>query len=252
MQQINGITWFDCNCSIGFSKLPEDQPPCGASDLREHMARCGISEALAWNIASRNYDPMTGNEELNGMLEGFMNIRPMWVIIPGHAGDFYSPQDLPGEMRKHGVKAARVFPSAGCHNFSLRPWTMDKMYRALEEYQIPLFIGLEQTSWEEIHGIASRYEKLKVVVTGVGYRSDRMVYPLMEACGNVYIETSMLKAPCELDRLVGRFGPERFLFGTGYPKYSMGSAIALVSYCSMSNEEKGLIASGNLSKLLEA
>lgn len=250
MQQINGITWFDCNCSIGFSKLPEDQPACNVSGLKEHMACCGISEALVWNIACRNYDPMTGNQELNGMLDGFMDIHPMWVIIPGHAGDFFKPEVLPDEMKKHGVKAVRVFPFAECHNFSLKPWTMDKIYRVLEEYQIPLFIGLEQTSWEEIHEIAAGYGKLKIIVTGVGYRNGRMVYPLMEACRNVYIETSMFKVPCELDRLVGRFGPERFLFGTGYPKYSMGSAIALVSYCSMSNEEKGLIASGNLIELL--
>jgi len=241
---------FDCNCSIGFSSLPEDQKTVCPDELLASMDRCGIDEALVWSVLSRNYDACIGNDELIKMLNGQERLFPYWVITPYQPGDFPTPDELLLSMKQNGVKAVRVWPSATWSNFSLKPWVMDKFYKVFGQHRIPLFIDRNETNWNEIYEIAHSYLEMPVVITGISYRDGRYAYSIMELCKNVYIETSMYKAYRAFEHLAETCGADRLLFGTGYPKYSMGSALALVSYSDMSEDDKSKILAGNITRLL--
>jgi hypothetical protein len=46
------------------------------------------------------------------------------------------------------------------------------------------------------------------------------------------------------------FGAERMIFDTGLPTGSATAAVSLICYAEISEEEKALIASGNLERML--
>jgi predicted TIM-barrel fold metal-dependent hydrolase len=68
----------------------------------------------------------------------------------------------------------------------------------------------------------------------------------------LYVEISGYQGYQAIEAVVGRFGPERLLFGTNIPTFSPGGAIAAVTYADISDDAKSLIAGGNLRRLLEA
>ena len=241
---------FDCNCCVGFSINPEEQKTLYIEELINVMELYGIDEVLVWNITSKNYDAKLGNKELINRVNGTTNIHPCWIITPYQSLDFPTSTKLHKIMDENGIKCVRIWPSDVSSNFSLKPWIMNEFYHMLTEFKIPLFIELSETNWDEVYEIAVKYPKMPIVVTGVSYRDARYIFSIFELCKNVYIETSMYKAYRALECLIKRFGSDKILFGTGYPKYSIGSALALITYSMIKEDDKRKILYGNITNLL--
>ena len=80
--------------------------------------------------------------------------------------------------------------------------------------------------------------------------SNRRLFPLLEQYPNLYIETSYYVVHRGIELICRHFGAERLLFGTGLPQRAPGPAITALSYSQISDQERALIASGNLRRLL--
>ena len=53
-----------------------------------------------------------------------------------------------------------------------------------------------------------------------------------------------------IEDTVERFGASRLVFGSGMPNVSGASSVALLTYARISDEDKALIGSGNIKRLL--
>lgn len=115
---------------------------------------------------------------------------------------------------------------------------------------IPLFLDMDQTNWEEVATILQRRSNLNLVLLRTSYRIDRVIYPLFERYENLRIEAATYQVNYGIEEVCRRFGARRLLFGTGLPVTEAGPSIAQIAYAEISDEDKALIAGGNLWELL--
>jgi predicted TIM-barrel fold metal-dependent hydrolase len=153
-------------------------------------------------------------------------------------------------MVDHCVCAARVFPGAGQHGFSLKAYCAGEMLGALAANGLPLFVDADALDWNTLHELCCDYPHLPLVLCGLGYRADRYLYPLLARFDNLYVELSGYYGCRAIEVLVDRFGPRRALFGTRLPVFSPGSAIGMLNYAGIEPEARRWIAGDNLRHLL--
>ena len=248
---IEDLQLFDANCMLGRIIAPKQGFPLSVEDLLRVMDDFQIAEALVYHAMSKEYHPRDGNRVLLDEIARTRRLHPVWVVMPSHTGEFPAEGKLVEEMLAAGVKAARVFPHPDRHNFSLRHWGAEGLLRALQRSKIPLFVDQEEIDWDTVHELCGRYPGLPLVLTNVGYRVNRFLYPLWEKSGNLHIELSSYCGHRGIEEVVERFGAERLLFGTRLPYFTPGSAVGMLSYAAISDVDRKRIAGGNLRNLLQ-
>ena len=88
-------------------------------------------------------------------------------------------------------------------------------------------------------------------MTNVSYTHKRSLFGLLDACPNLYCDTSCFHAYRGLEEVCASFGAERMLFGTRLPYYNALAAKALVLYADLDGADRAAIAGGNLRRLLD-
>ena len=75
--------------------------------------------------------------------------------------------------------------------------------------------------------------------------------PIFENCDNLYTECSNFVINNAVEHFCKYHGAEKMLFGSGIPNASAAASVSLIRYANISEEEKQLIACGNITRLLE-
>jgi predicted TIM-barrel fold metal-dependent hydrolase len=107
-------------------------------------------------------------------------------------------------------------------------------------------VGLEQ-----VGELATRFPSLPIIVAGVTYRQQRTLLPLLEAFPRLHLSLgSNYTVHRGIEELVSIVGPDRLLFGTGFPQAESMAAITQLMYAEISNDDKQLIGAANLRRLI--
>jgi len=164
------------------------------------------------------------------------------------------PDDIARQMASNNVRVARLFPRL--HNFLLED--LYDLLAMLGNYRIPLFIDYGNVHWSdklvpwtEIRRVCKKFPDLPVVLTHIGIGDNRILYPLLEAVRNLYVEISYYQAHNGIEHICKRFGAERLLFGSGMPIFAPGPPVSMVIHADVPEEMKRLIAGDNLRNLLD-
>jgi hypothetical protein len=248
---VKKIKFFDCNCTLGRVSVSKPGFPHSPSQLLEVMNHFGIDEAFIYHAAAKESHPADGNKSLLREIKISKRLHPQWVLLPSHTGEFSGENEVVKKMLSLGVRAARIFPHQERGNFSISDWCAGNLLAALSRKRVPLFIDFDEINWETVHNICERYPNLPLVLTNVGYRIDRYLYPLFERFRNLYIEISGYCSAGGIEETVRRFGAKKLLFGTRLPFFTPAAAVSMVLYSKISDSEKRLIAGENLRRLLE-
>ncbi|MBR5479678.1 MAG: amidohydrolase family protein [Clostridia bacterium] len=246
------LSFFDCNAYFGPRKLCMPGSFSTKEELFANMDLYGIDRALVTHAFARELDPVEGNARLMDEIKNDETLSPMWVALPHHTGEFAKPDMLIRMMKKQNVRAVTLLASPAYYFFSLQEWNCGELYSALEDARIPLFLGYPQLdpNLDGLYTILKNHPKLPLVLTNANYRIARNLYPLLSRFDNLYVETFGFKAQDGIEDICQKFGAERLIFGSGMPDSSGGGAVAMITYADISFEEKQMIASGNLEKLL--
>jgi len=242
------MEFFDCNCMVGRWGQPQPGQFHTADDLQRELERCGIARALVSHSLAKELDPGTGNAALARELSGRERLAPCWVVMPHHTGELPPPDELCERMVAQGVRAARLFPQA--HNYGLAEWCSGELLAELEKRRIPVFLDHEQTNWDEVDAVCTAHPELPLILLRVGYRAHRFLYPLFERHPNLHVEISWFQAHNGIADCTRRYGAERLLFGSALPHFTPGGPIAMIAYAQMPDDDKALVAGGNLRRLL--
>lgn len=247
------MTFWDANLSFGPVRAPVPGAPYELEQLIPPLDQYGIEKALVYHSLAREYDPAAGNRALMRSIAGSDRFLPVFALLPHHTGEMPAPDALLRELQRQQVRAATLFPAPGHQHFSLRRWSCGPLLDALAACHLPLIIGLDQLggSLEALGDFALQYPRLPIIATGVNFRADRMLYPLMEHAPQLYIETSAYKPFRGITEFCRRFGSERLLFGSGMPVTDPAASVSLITYAEISPAEKENIARKNLQRLLE-
>jgi len=244
---VEDIVWFDCNARIGRWLAPRPEQFTDLRELLEVYNSVGIGGSLVYHSWAWEWSPARGNERLLEEIGGNDRLRPCLVALPHATEEQEAPEQLAARVRELGG-AVRIFPKM--HQWRLSEWCAGRLFAALEEHGVPVLLHIDQTEWDDIAALLAAHPNLPVIILGTYYRVDRYLYPLWEKHDNLYLEANTYGVFRGIEAVCERFGAGRFVFGTGLPELEPGGPMAQLTYAEISDEEKRLIASGNLERLL--
>jgi len=224
--------------------------PGDTAQIKSVLVKSKVKKALVYHSLSIEYHPVEGNSKLLEEIAGDSFFIPVWVVMPDRTGEFPSCGDLKRQIIKNGIKALRLAPSATGLNYSLSEWSLGRTYRLAQELKLPLMIDSDQVGWDDLYDLLTRHEGMNIILTKVGYRSARYLYPILDDCKNLHIDISMYKNHMGIEHLCEHFGSGRLLYGTAMPMYSPGCAKAMVLNADITDADKRNIARDNIMRLI--
>lgn len=243
------IPLFDVQADFG-GALPGQRDFPSAEDLAGRLRRAGIERALVRiTPTDLECDQPRGNRKLLEACSAHKNFVPCPVVVPGTGGGIPPEPQQVDELLAQGAVAVCIRPAQD--GWCLLPWVSGRLFEALQERRLPLlclerFVGLDA-----VGDLAGRYPRLPLILAEVGYRSQRVILPLLETFPNVHLSIGRTFAVHRgIETTVERLGPERLLFGTGLAGYEPMLAVSMLLYCHLGDDPKRLIASGNLDRLI--
>ncbi|MDO8685244.1 MAG: hypothetical protein Q7J78_01075, partial [Clostridiales bacterium] len=181
------IAFFDCNCSIGMRGILNSGSFYKVEDLITKMKYYGIVKALTYHSMAREYSPAFGNNLLMDEIKDYPFLYPVWVVMHHHTAEFPEPKKLARQLKENNIRAVRMFPAVSDQNYSISEWNCGELLSMLEKSRIPLMLGFDQLTWNELHELCREHPELNVILTGVNYRIDRNLYALFEKFDNLFV-----------------------------------------------------------------
>jgi len=242
---------FDANVWFGRPpQAPLCTPPATAAALTAELAGHGVRRAIAWHTRQKDDSPVTGNALLTDEIAGHDSLLGCWALLPPLTAEL-DVADLFNAMKIARVAAFRLFPDK--HRYLLRRVVFGALLDAIAERRVPVMLSLAYgCTWDGIYDLLTDYPNLTCILCDVGaWSADRYTYPLLDAYPRVFIETSMLALEDGgVEAAAARFGPERLLFGSGYPARYPEAAALQLAHAEIDSAGRALVAHGNLERIL--
>jgi len=244
------MQFFDSNLFFGLPMNGSLEPVPTAEDLLAEMDRAGIAQALVWHIAQHDASPQVGNQLLAEAIAPYPRLKGCWTVLPNQTGEFPPPDELLQRMAKARVAALRIFPRS--HRFLANEVSMGELFAEMVAQRIPLFVSLKRgMDWQDVYALLAEYPDLVCAICDHGcWGMDRMFRPLLSRYPNVYVDTSQYLLDGGFEALVADYGPDRILFGSGFPESYFGTMMLTLQHSGISTEAKAAIAGGNLQRIL--
>ncbi|MBI3987455.1 MAG: amidohydrolase family protein [Lentisphaerae bacterium] len=247
------MTIIDCFCGIGPWCSRPALLPYKPKDILRLMDAYGISKALVHS-----------NQPLGGMawpVEANRQVAKEAAKNPRFMPAFYLARhpyrgaptidDTVRAMRKADARAAWLWLREGQLFRSLQSWLVGDWLAVCSERQIPVLMHIESLHINDVHGVCKDFPNLRLILTGVGYGSDPVLYPLLRKFPNLHVCLGHVYIPAGNPALFLRHFPaERLVFGSGLPFNTPGGLIAHVMYADISDADKEKILGGNIQRLL--
>jgi uncharacterized protein len=238
---------FDCNACFGDSARPAFRYARTAAALEEEMDFSGIDEALVYHAGMRFGDPAAWNSRLSAEIAGRPRLRPTWAILPSQTGEQPEPRAFLLAMAESGVRALRAFPQE--QHYPLDGSTFGPLLEMLADRRIPLLV---KDNLAAIGRLLGEFPDLTVVAVSQGPHSlERYLRPLVERYPNLYIDTSCYLVEGLIEELCGRYGPDRLLYGSGFPDNAAGGPFLRLAAADIGRADREAVACGNLRRMLE-
>ena len=257
IDESNRIKFFDANCMIGRYNRFRLGSFYTRDRLLQEIEYYGISEALIFHAVSMENSPKLGNELTLKECHDNPSFHPVWALLPSATDETTSPKTMVKEMQRFNVRVARLFPLQ--YHFELDDWCLGEVLEELSRHRIPVIIDYfdsflphaDRTNWRAVVNLCLRHPDLPVIVTEFRFRTNRRLYQALGKCENLLIELSALWLFRAVESICRKFGAQRLLFGTRLPIRDPSCALGMVNYAMISEEEKKLVAGGNLRRLME-
>lgn len=245
---------FDANCMLGIAPGDQGTSFDTLKELELYRKRFEISQVLVYAARAKYYSPIEGNAYLHELIGSAKGVHACYVVLPSGTEEFPAGRQLERLLLENQVSAVRMCPNT--HDYEISLWNCSSLYEVLEGLRMPLFLDFDlqhwsdPVPWDAIHDLCSHYPKLPVVLTRMGCGYNRNLFNIMDRCENLHFEISYFAANLGVETVARRFGADRMLFATDAPVHAPSCPIGMLVYSELSDNEKQLIASGTLEKLI--
>jgi predicted TIM-barrel fold metal-dependent hydrolase len=260
MQDADDLDFLDFSVSIGRPAVPSVGFYVDKNELVGEMERVGVKEAVVYHVASKEYQSVYGNDALMNEISGNEMLIPSWILVPSEDEMGCNPADFITRLDVNKVKVVRMFPSSSSMPASATRYAFDKWFygdfmAVLERKRIPLALEFSphrraEPEWDKLYILASGYPNLPIVLCDAFQRATWSLVKLMRLMPNIYVQTSGVGVHRQLEYMVGKVGPERFIAGSKFPSSHMGTMIGQVLFANLTYEHKKLIAGDNARRLM--
>jgi hypothetical protein len=246
----DSVDFYDCNVFLGLPMKRALAPIFTTGQFVAEMDRAGIRRALVWHIAQHDASPITGNRLLADGIRPYPQLTGCWTILPNHTHELPPAPLFFEAMREARVRALRIFPRS--HRYLANALSLGDWLEPIVARRIPLFVSVRRgMEWGDIYALLSEFPDLVCVICDHGcWGMDRMFRPLLERYPHVRVDTAQYLLDGGIEALVGDYGPERLLFGSGFPESYLGGMMLALRHAQIPETAKEAIAGGNLEKIL--
>ena len=245
------IVFYDAHITLGmFPAMPCEYEQDFVTATKR-LNDCGIFSGLMEHRQSWENTPGFGHSLLDRELTGQSGFRPVWNMLPFDKNDNNIIREFGKKMIDAKVAGALLLP--GPCSFSPDEWCAGSLYSLLEDMRMPLFIKMNagDIDFNMLSKILANHPRLPVILRNVSYQADHMLYPLMNAHANIFVETCGYKTFDGIGALCKEFGCERLIFGSNYPYESPGSAIAQLLLSDLPPDDIAMLAGKNMLNIVE-
>lgn len=224
----------------------------GREELLGEMARLSMHRALV-RITPEDLDAdfARSNGNLYAACATTPQLIPCPVAIPNTGGDLECEDQQVARAIKKGAGAVWIRPSID--SWTLHEWASGKLFSALQDRRLPVMCLERMVNLDQTTDLAARYPFLPIIFAETSYRSQRTLLAMLKRFQNIYLSTgSNYCVHKGIEQFVNEVGPERLVFGTGFPVAEPMNAVTLLMYADISEDAKRLIGAGNAENLIGA
>ncbi|MBQ6474437.1 MAG: amidohydrolase family protein [Victivallales bacterium] len=245
------LMFFDANCRLGRfvngGPCAEDAPAL----LRE-MDYYGVDRALVRfnNLAMSG--TVTANCGLAEMLkaDSAKRLTGVWCILPSQCDEIPEPDEFFRRMKANRIGALTLLPAE--HRYVPCRMTLGKIMDAAAERKVPVLLNGFAARWPELYQFMETFPRNVYIfqeATGK-WGNDRLFRPLLENFEKFYFETTGYWVPEGIRDLAERYGADRILYGSGFPRYNQGNGMLQLRQSGLPLSSIELIAGRNLERIL--
>ena len=242
------LHFFDANCRIGndLNIMPK------TAELLSDMDRYGVERALVRHNAIR-WGALPTNSQIAEMVREDTENRlvGVWCIMPDSCGEIPPPDQFFKLMKENRIGAITLSPFE--HRYVPRHNVIGKIMDAAAERKIPVLLDAFAEKWNQLYDFMEEFPKNTCIYTEAcgkwGY--DRQIRPLLDTYENFYFGTAGYWVQDGLAILAKKYGAERLIYGSNFPRYNHGCGMMQVKYSGLDHESVAKIAAGNLDSLLK-
>jgi len=242
--------FFDAACQVGNNiwGTGEDIPA-----LQAEMKRLGVSKALVRDTGLNSNGAVVSNRRVSEWLRepGTENLTGVWCLLPTQCHELPEPADFFDAMKPNRIGAVTLRPQS--HRWIPCALTLGPYMEEAKARKVPVCLDGFNSQWNELYNFLKEFPDniyLGITVTGK-WGVDRQLRPLMEAYKGLYFSYDGHWVPNGVSELARIYGPERILFGSGFPRYSAGAAMLQLKQSGLDDDAIRMIASENLENLLK-
>lgn len=238
---------FDANGSFGKKSSGSPEFPTMADRLA-FMNRFGIARSLVWNVESVQNHAGSSNRMMLDQIRNTPGAKGR--IIPALSVSGLMPYEegalegLVGQMKEGGTRALRFANVFG--RLTLRQ--LEPVMKVIRKRKPFIVMRFDQAGVEDLAAFAEQYPDIPLILTEVMWGPCITVFDLMRRRKNILVDLSWMHTFDAVELIVDRFGADRVVFGTGYKAHN-GAAIAALARANITENQRRLIACGNLERL---
>lgn len=244
------LMFFDASCGIGDTIT---SPMPGVAGLLADMNRFGIDRALIRHNGIATLGTENANEKISQILreeDPEQRLAGVWYILPSQCGELPEPEAFFDSMKENRVRAISLDPFA--HRYVACRITLGKYLDEAKKRRIPVLLNSFASKWDALYTFMREFPDLLCIIHGGDkWGNDRYIRPLLEAYPQSYLELSGYWVPEGIRDLADKYGTERLLYGSGFPKYNQGSSMLQLKQSGLDQDKIARIAGKNLEQLLE-
>jgi len=249
------MTFFDANLCYGTTSnidLAAMNPCPTIEDLDAGLLRAGVKGGLVFTEATDNAGVVIGNRMLaEDLKKAKTDLYGMYTIVPPYTDEIPPAADLPAVMKKQKMAAIRMSPAT--NRWLAKAGVIAEYLDMACELHIPVVFDTSRgITLGEIYDMMERYPELTAILAYQNiWPADRYYRPFIAQFPNLCMELSSMITDQGIEKLVGKFGAERFLFGSRFPHMYIGGQMMQLKHAHITETDKELIASGNLLRMIK-
>ena len=245
------LSFCDANIWMGSPKgfpLAKEMMP---SELPAVLARFHINGGLISHWRGCTVSAQEGNAALaeieSELPENCHILCTGLPLYPKDSGILPGLSSIP-----EATRGVRIFPAT--HKFELTKWVVGQLCKWLTDRRMPLFIQHTEFNWNMLRELASEFPDLTIIVETQPQKilyHTRTLFPLMNECPNIMLETSNFIGSGFMEFAVREFGGGRLIFGSFLPVNDPLAPMGMLLDANISESDKKLIAGGTLRRIVE-
>jgi uncharacterized protein len=241
------IVLFDANGNFGKPATGKADFPTMSARLA-HMGRLGISRSLVWNSEARVNHSLSCNRRLLDEIAHKHAAKDRIIPALAISGLIVYEHDgiatLKAQMQEGRTRALRF--ASVFDRLTLRQ--CQPIISALRDLRPFIVMHHRDARPDDVREFAAMFPEIPLVITDAMWPQGIGVLDMMRQSPSVMLETSWWHTWEGIRLVVGEFGAERVIFGTGLRAHN-GAAIAALARADITAGQRELIAHGNLDRL---